>query len=68
LRGIVAGTKTGSRATPAATEFLAGARGPRKHKEALSMSDSNPIDAPFLVFVVIASIALVGLCIAIYPH
>jgi hypothetical protein len=32
------------------------------------MDDRGPIDRPFLVFVVIAAIAVVALCAALYPH
>jgi hypothetical protein len=32
------------------------------------MDDRGPIDRPFLVFVVIATIAVLALCIAVYPQ
>jgi hypothetical protein len=32
------------------------------------MDDRGPIDRPFLVFVVIVTIAVVALAVAIYPH
>jgi hypothetical protein len=32
------------------------------------MDDRGPIDRPFLVFVIIVTIAVVALAVAIYPH
>lgn len=32
------------------------------------MTERDPIDMPFLIFVIVASVALLGLCVAIYPH
>ena len=32
------------------------------------MDERGPIDRPFLVFVIVVSIALVALCVAIYPN
>jgi hypothetical protein len=32
------------------------------------MDDRGPIDRPFLVFVIIVTIAVVALAVVIYPH
>jgi hypothetical protein len=32
------------------------------------MTDRDPIDRPFLFFVLVAALALIGVCVAIYPH
>ena len=32
------------------------------------MDERGPIDRPFLMFVIVVTIALAALCVAIYPH
>jgi hypothetical protein len=32
------------------------------------MSNRDPVDIPFLVFVAIVSVAVIGLCVTIFPR
>jgi hypothetical protein len=34
----------------------------------INMDERGPIDRPFLMFVIVVTIALAALCVAIYPH